>query len=319
VAPNYTITYVAGAVTINKATTTTTIISNLPNPSIIGQIVTVKFAVAPQITGTPTGNVTVLASTGENCVGALTAGAGSCTLTFSTGGPRTLTATYSGDTNFLTSAAAGNQVVSGISLSTFSLLFGNQLVGTTSAAQTVTISNVGTTTITGLSFAWSANFSDTTNCGATLAPGRSCRINVRFAPTTAGVLTGTLTITNSDPTSPQIVRLTGTGVAPVLSLSTNALAFGNQAIRATSASQSVTVSNTGTAPLIINGIGLNGANPGQFNLQSNTCPGTLAVGANCTVTVAFRPTSRGNKTANLNIRVAAPAASKSVALTGTGI
>jgi hypothetical protein len=203
-------------------------------------------------------------------------------------------------------------------LSTFSLLFGNQLVGTASASQTVTLSNVGTTTITISNITWSANFSDTNNCGGSLAPGRSCRINVRFVPTTSGVLTGTLTITDSDPTSPQTVTLTGTGVAPVLSLSSNTLAFGNQPVRVTSAAQSVTVSNTGNGPLTINNIGLNGGNSNQFS-QSNNCPGTLAVGASCTVNVTFRPTSRGNKSTNLNVNVAAPATSQSVALTGTGI
>ena len=93
---NYTIAYVNGSLAVTQAATVTTITSNLPSPSITGQIVTVRFSVAPQFTGTPTGNVTVRASTGESCTGALAAGAGSCNLTFSTGGPRTLTATYGG-------------------------------------------------------------------------------------------------------------------------------------------------------------------------------------------------------------------------------
>ena len=318
-ATNYTFNNVAGNVTVLQANSITTITSNLPSPAIIGQIVTVSFKVAPQFTGIPTGSATVTASTGESCTGALSAGVGSCALKFVTGGSRQLTAVYSGDGNFITSTSpAATQVVSGISLSTTSLLFGNQLVGTTSATQQVTLANVGTTTLTINSIQWSANFSDSNNCNGSLRPGASCRINVRFVPTTTGVLTGTLTITDSDVTSPQVVTLTGTGVAPVLSLSVNVLPFGNQAVNTTSASQTVLVSNTGTAPLIINNIALNGANPNQFT-QNNNCPGTLAVGASCTVNVAFRPRSRGNKSANLNVNVAAPATSKSVALTGTGI
>jgi hypothetical protein len=70
--------------------------------------------------------------------------------------------------------------------------------------------------------------------------------------------------------------------------------------------------------LIINNIALNGPNPNQFT-QNNNCPGSLGVGASCTVNVAFRPRSRGNKSATLNVNVAAPATSQSVALTGTGI
>jgi hypothetical protein len=131
------------------------------------------------------------------------------------------------------------------------------------------------------------------------------------------VRTGTITVTDSDPT-PQIVALVGTGTAPFNQVSPlGPLAFGNLPIRTTSPVQVVTVTNTGTAPLRINGINLNGGNSNQFN-QNNNCPGTLAVGANCTVNVTFRPTSRGAKAANLNVSVAAPALSQAVALTGTG-
>ena len=51
-------------------------------------------------------------------------------------------------------------MVSSVSLSTTSLLFGNQVVGTRSASQTVTLVNVGTTTLTISNIQWSANFSD---------------------------------------------------------------------------------------------------------------------------------------------------------------
>jgi hypothetical protein len=303
-------------VKVNQATTATAITSNLPNPAIVGQIVTVNFAVTPQFAGTiPTGIVTVKASSGEACSATLPVS--SCNLIFAVGGSRTLTATYAGNTNFLGStSAAVTQRVSGISLSTTTLLFGNQLVGTRSATQTVTIANVGTTTLTITGFAWSTNFSDSNNCGGRLAAGRSCRVNVAFVPTTAGVLNGTLTITDSDVTSPQIVQLIGTGVAPVNQVSPLFLPFGTITNRTVSPAQTVTVSNTGTAPLVINRINLNGANPNQFVIQ-NTCPATLAAGLNCTVNVTFNPTSRGAKTANLNVNVANPAVSQTVALTGT--
>jgi MBG domain-containing protein/Big-like domain-containing protein/centrosomal CEP192-like protein/HYDIN/CFA65/VesB family protein len=318
---NYTIAYANGVLTVTRATTTTAITSNLPNPAILGQIVTVRFGVAPQFTQTPTGTVTVNASTGETCSGALAAGVGSCPLTFFIGGPRTLTATYNGDPNFLGSASpTANQLVSGISLSTTSLLFGDQVVGTASAVQTVTLSNVGTTTITFTSITWSANFSGTNNCGTSLAPGRSCRINVRFVPTTTGVLTGTLTIVDSDPTNPQVVTLTGTGVTPILQVSPGALTFSSP-MNVRTASQPVTVSNTGTAPLTINNnsIYLGGANAGQF-AQLNNCVGTLAPGANCTVNVTFMPTfGAAPKNAVLNVTAAAPATPQTVTLTGTVI
>jgi FtsP/CotA-like multicopper oxidase with cupredoxin domain len=319
---NYTINYVNGLLTVNQAGSTTTITSNVPSLAIIGQIVTVSFGVAPQYSQTPTGSVTVKASTNETCTTNLSSGAGSCKLIFNIGGPRTLTATYAGDSNFLGSTSASvNQQVSGISLSTTSLLFGNQLVNTNSAPQTVTLSNVGTTTITGISLAWSANFSDSTNCGTSLARGSSCRINVRFRPTTTGVLTGTLTITDSDFTSPQIVTLTGTGVAPINAVSPSALTF-NSPLNVVSAAQPVTVTNSGTAPLVINGFARSGTNGNQFAAANVNCPiggAGLAAGSSCTVNVTFLPTSSTTLTKNvlLTVNVNAPALPASVSLTGT--
>jgi hypothetical protein len=316
VAPNYAITYVAGTVTVTKASSTTAIVSNLPNPSIIGQIVTIRYTVTPQFSGSAvTGSVTVRANTGESCSAAPTAGA--CTITFQTGGSRTLTATYSGDGNVNGSAsAAATQTVSNISLSTFSLLFGNQVVGTRSATQQVTIANVGTTTLTFTGFSWSPNFSDSNNCGGSLAPGRSCRVNVVFAPTTTGVLTGTLTITDSDITSPQVVTLTGTGIQAGVSLSPASWNFGTVPRRTTSPSQTFVLANTGSAILNINSIGLAGTNPGQFIITSRSCGNTLAVGATCNINVAFAPSRSGNFNATLRIADNAPNSPQTATLTG---
>jgi hypothetical protein len=318
VAPNYAITYAAGTVTIGKASSTTAIVSNLPNPSIIGQIVTIKYAVTPQFPGSGlSGTVTVLASTGESCSAAPTAGA--CAITFQTGGTRTLTATYSGDGNVNGSASSAvTQRVSGVSLSTTSLLFGNQLVGTMSAAQQVTLANVGTTTLTISNIQWRPNFSDSNDCGGSLAPGRSCRINVRFAPTTTGVLTGTLTITDSDITSPKVITLSGTGIQPAVTLTPTSHSFGTQAWRTTSPPFTFTLANTGSATLNINSIGLAGANPGQFIITSRTCGSTLAVGATCTISVAFAPTGRQTYSATLRVADNAPNSPQTATLTGTG-
>jgi hypothetical protein len=318
-AVNYSISYVAGRVTVLQATSKTTITSNKPSPSIIGQIVTITFSVAPQITGSPSGTVTVRTSTGETCTGNLAAGAGSCIITCATGGTRSLTAVYNGGSNFASSTSgAFNQIVSGVSLSTTSLLFGNQLVGTRSASQTLTLANVGTTTLTIRSITWSANFSDSTNCGTTLAPGRSCRINVVFAPTTTGVLTETLTIADSDVTSPQVVTMTGTGVQPAATLTPASWNFGTVARRTTSAPQTSPLTSTGTATLNINAIALTGANSGQFIISSRTCGTTLAPGVSCTLNVDFAPTRTGAFTTTLSIADNASNSPQTAALSGTG-
>ena len=312
---NYTITYVNGTLTVSKARTATTITSSVPNPSIRGQIVTFSFTVAPQFTGVPSGSVLLTASTGETCTGALTAGAGSCTITFFTGGSRTVTAAYPGDSNFLASTSAPlTQVVSSVDLSTKSLLFGNQLVGTASASQAVTLTNVGTLPLGMTSITISGNFTQNNNCpiGGTLGVGRSCRINVTFRPLTVGVLTGTLSIFDADPTSPQLVSLTGTGVQPTAVLSPTSLNFGTIP-RGTGKVLPITLSNTGTAPLTINNIFISGSN--RFT-QTNNCGGSLGIGFTCTINVRFTSFSAGTFNGTLNVRDNAPGGLQTAALTG---
>jgi alpha-tubulin suppressor-like RCC1 family protein len=91
-------------ITVNQATSTTTITSNTPNPSLVGQSVTVSFSVTGS--GVPTGTVTVTASSGQTCSGALSSGVGSCSLTFTASGSPKLTAAYGGDINFKSSTSA---------------------------------------------------------------------------------------------------------------------------------------------------------------------------------------------------------------------
>lgn len=97
------------------------------------------------------------------------------------------------------------------------LSFASQAVGTTSAAQPVTLSSNGTATLTIASITTGADFSQTNNCNGSVAPNGSCTLNDSFAPTTNGARTGTLTITdnsNGVNGSTQTVSLTGTGSAP---------------------------------------------------------------------------------------------------------
>ena len=216
------------------------------------------------------------------------------------------------------------QSVVGSSLSTTSLLFGNQTVNTTSASQTVTFANVGATTINinSITLNPTTNYTFTTTCGTTLRAGKNCNIVVRFAPKSLGVLTAAITIVDSADPLPQVISLTSTGtaaLAPVLQVSPLSLAFGSITNRTTSPAQTVTVSNTGTGPMGINGgISLGGNNSNQFT-QTNNCPLTLAAGASCTVSVRFAPNQKGAKTATLNVNVAAPTVSQQVALTGTSL
>jgi len=105
-----------------------------------------------------------------------------------------------------------------VSFSPTSLTFGNQLVSSTSAGLSVTLTNSGTAT---LSLAASAavtatgNFavlSTTCTNGLNLAAGTSCSITVTFTPLAAGTISGTISVADNATGSPQTVPLTGTGI-----------------------------------------------------------------------------------------------------------
>src|SRR5260370_12747132 len=98
------------------------------------------------------------------------------------------------------------------------------------------------------------------------------------------------------------------------------MAFGNQMVNTTSASQSVTLTNSGNAPLTITSVTLGGTNPGDFT-PANQCPlspSTLAAGASCTISATFTPTAAGSRAATLTIADNASGSPHTIALSGTG-
>jgi len=86
-----------------------------------------------------------------------------------------------------------------------------QKVGTASATQTITLTNNMTTTVNFTSITKTGDYQEKNSCGTSLAAGGTCTVTVRFTPKTTGTRTGTVTINNDAPGSPEIVTLTGTG------------------------------------------------------------------------------------------------------------
>lgn len=101
-----------------------------------------------------------------------------------------------------------------ISISPTTLAFGNQEQNTTSAVNTVTLTNTGTvTSLTITSITASGDYTKSaTTCGSSLAAGTSCTVSVTFTPTIIGADNSTLIFVDSDSTSPQTITLTGTGI-----------------------------------------------------------------------------------------------------------
>jgi parallel beta-helix repeat protein len=157
---------------------------------------------------------------GSNCPTLGVPGGTSCAysiaFTPAASGPRTgiLTVNGSNGTSLLVSLSGTGLTPAAVSLSPASLTFPSQQVGTTSAAQTVTLTNTGGGSLSITNIGASQQFSQTNNCSLSLAGGSSCAINVSFTPTTGGAISGTLTITDSAAGSPQTVSLSGTGVLP---------------------------------------------------------------------------------------------------------
>jgi hypothetical protein len=102
-----------------------------------------------------------------------------------------------------------------------------------------------------------------------------------------------------------------------VTITPTSLAFGNQAVTGTSAIRTISVSNSGSSPLTIKIIAMTGTNASDF-VQSNNCGPSLPVGARCTVSVNFAPTTTGSRGASLTFTDSAVNSPQTVTLTGTG-
>ncbi|MBI1765943.1 MAG: Ig-like domain repeat protein, partial [Acidobacteria bacterium] len=219
----------AGGQVVNQASTTTTIVSDNPDSSAVGQNVTVVFTVVATApgAGTPTGNVVVTISGGaETCTG--TVAAGSCVITLTTPGSRTLTATYAGDTNF----NGGNDtephtVVAPPSIAKAFTPPSTPINGTSTLTITITNPAANTVALTGVGFTdnfpaglvvanpltftngCGGSLTDNTNgalnagdvgiklTGGTVNTGSTCTITINVTPTVAGPFVNTTTAVTS--------------------------------------------------------------------------------------------------------------------------
>ena len=297
---------------------TTTTLTSTPNPSNFGQPVTfTATATSEGFKATPTGTVTFFDGStnlgSSNLNASAQATLNSSTLTV---GTHNITATYNGDSNFASSTSSGvSQLVQGAiaQVSPTNLNFGNQTVGFVSTAQIVTLKNTGNIALTITSIGTSGDFAQSNNCGASLSAGSSCGISVTFKPTTTGTRSGSLSITDNAPNSPQTVSLTGTGVLPAVTLSPTSLTFPPQLVGTTSKAQIVTLKNTGLGILKIT----KGTLTGPFR-ETTTCGATVNPGSSCTISVTFKPTKIGPASGSISITDNAPSSPQTISLQGTG-
>jgi phospholipase C len=204
-----------------------------------------------------------------------------------------------------------------VSVMPSSLAFGVDPIGVITGAQTVTVTNTGTVSVTITSITTTGPFQRTNQCPATLGVGASCNVLVFFKAKTIGQATGTLSVNDNAVGSPQTVSLSGTGTA--VGLSPTSVAFGNQAVGTTSQPRTITVKNVApSGNLKITKVSITGTNAGDFNVTSNTCPASLPPGATCTVMVTFSPTATGARSANVSFTDNGGGSPQTVPLSGTG-
>ena len=207
--------------------------------------------------------------------------------------------------------------VPAVKLSTASLVFPTAALGVTSAPKTMTVTNSGSTTLSITSVKATGNFAvKSTTCGATLAAGASCAVNVTFTPTAIGTRTGSLTVADDASTSPQRVSLSGTGTA--IAFSPTSLGFGRVLVGTTSLPKSVTITNKSSVSVTFSGFALGGTNPADFRISSNGCGSTLAAGTSCVVGLTFHPTVIGLRDATLNVSDNGGGSPQSLNIQGTG-
>jgi Abnormal spindle-like microcephaly-assoc'd, ASPM-SPD-2-Hydin len=203
-----------------------------------------------------------------------------------------------------------------LSPSATSLAFGSIAVGNT-ATQSLTVTNTGlgsvtisAATLTGVGFTVVGG-----NPSGTIAVGQSSTIQVQFAPTSAGAITGSLTVVSDSSNSPLAIEITGTGTQTGLTIAPSALTFGNVVV-GQSGTQSVKLMNSGTSNLTINLATVAGTG---FGISGLSLPTTLTAGQSLSFNAQFAPTAAGAETGSVTFTDNAPGSPQVVSMVGTGV
>jgi hypothetical protein len=218
--------------------------------------------------------------------------------------PGTLSIPSSAGTQTVTLTGTGLGAV--ISPSPASLAFGYIMPGQSSAAQSLTLTNSGNAPASSLVITAPTGYSDTSNCGTSLAAGASCSISVTFSPAAQQSYGGSLQVTSN--TGTQNVSLSGAGGAAAFTASTSSLTL-----------PATEPGTTSTAALTITNNGTVAATPSVVasSYFSATGCGNLAPGASCTSTVTFAPTYGQAYTGSLTV-TGGNSAIQTVSLSGDG-
>ncbi len=311
-APDFSLTANPTSVTVVQGTSSASTITVVPVNGFTGSVTLSNSSLPSGVTASfspnPTTSTSTLTFTASSSA---TTGTSTVTVTGVSG-----SLTHSVNVSLTVSQPTGGV----LTVTPTSLTWTKTQVGLTGAAKTVTVKNIGGTAVTFSSITVSGDYAlvavaPKLACGSSLAAGKSCQVKVSFTPTQGGTRTGTLTFTDNAPNSPQVVGLTGTGVA--LTVSPTALNYGSVSVGTTSPSLNITITNDSSSSVTLTSITVTGSKS-EFPITNNTCGSSLAGGSNCTVSVAFKPTATGIQSASVKVASNGGGSPQSVSLQGIG-
>ena len=203
-------------------------------------------------------------------------------------------------------------------LSSASLVFASQQLGTASAGQAITLTNSGDVALTLIAAqVTSGDFTVVNSCGNSLNAHSSCSMSVSFVPVDLGSRTGVLSI--SDVYRTQTIALSGIGVAPqgVSLAPTSGFQFPATGVGLSVSSSVVTLTNNRDLALAITSKVVSG----DFAIlaEGDSCGDTLAANSACTLQIAFTPTVSGARTGTLTITDSSVNSPHVMRLSGTGV
>jgi hypothetical protein len=193
---------------------------------------------------------------------------------------------------------AGTQVTA-TSIQPNLLNFGSQPTGTTSSAQTLTLTNDGGIALLVSSVSASSNFAETDDCvNKVVNSGANCTIQVSFTPSHSGIVDGQLVIEGNVPGGQIAVPISGMGSSSTrVTASPGSLDFGQVQVGAVSNSLPVTLENAENVAVALTSVTVSP----PFSLAANPCGRSLAANSACALSITFSPSDADAATGTLTV------------------
>ncbi|MGB7516684.1 MAG: choice-of-anchor D domain-containing protein [Candidatus Acidiferrum sp.] len=262
-------------------------ISGVTTPATIGpgQSALLSLAFAPTAAGSATGNLTITNSGSSPTISVPLSGTG-------------------------TSTATGQ-----LNANVPSLNFGPVATGSAAEKQIVlTNGGNGSVQISGISVVGAGITTNGITAPTTLNASQTATLTASFAPSAVGSVSGSITIVSNAGNSPLTIPVTGTGAQAGIIITPASYSFGS-VVDGQTKSQTITLGNTGSIPLTIAELTVNGA---AYSVSGLTTPTTVAAGGSTTFSVVFAPTTAGSLGGSVSIASNAPNSPNVLALSGSG-